>query len=107
MTSAKMRWKSLRELIADLNVHLRGWARYFAFGYPTPAFRKMDWYVLQRLRRNLRRRSQRPYRLPDGLGIDAFLRQLGLLSLRELSPQWQPADSFRRAGCGKSARPVR
>ena len=111
MTSANMRWKSLRELIADLTCHLRGWANYFAFGYPTPAFRKMDWYLLQRLRQNLRRRSQRPYRLPEGVATDAFFRQLGLLSLRELSPQWIPAhacgDSFRRAGCGKSARPVR
>lgn len=111
MTSAHMRWKSLRELIADLTCHLRGWANYFALGYPTPAFRKMDWYLLQRLRQNLRRRSQRPYCLPEGVSPDAFFRQLGLLSLRELSPQWQPAhasgDSFRRAGCGKSARPVR
>lgn len=111
MTGANMRWKSLRELIADLNCHLRGWANYFSFGYPSPAFRKMDWYLLQRLRWNLRRRSQRPYRLPDGVASDAFFRQLGLLSLRPLSPQWLPAqacgDSFRRAGCGKSARPVR
>ena len=111
LTSAKMRWKSMPELIADLNRHLRGWANYFAFGYPTPIFRQMDWYVLQRLRYNLRRRSQRPYKLPEGVTSDIFCRQLGLLSLRELSPQWQPAhasgDSFRRAGCGKSARPVR
>jgi RNA-directed DNA polymerase len=111
LTSAQMRWKSLPELIADLNRHLRGWANYFAFGYPTPIFCQMDWYLLQRLRYNLRRRSQRPYRLPAGVASDTFFRQLGLLSLRELSPQWQPArasgDSFRRAGCGKSARPVR
>lgn len=111
MTSATMRWKSVPKLIADLNCHLRGWANYFVFGYPAPAFRQMDWYLLQRLRQNLRRRSQRPYRLPEGLGPDAFFRELGLLSLRELSPQWCPAhacgDSFRRAGCGKSARPVR
>jgi RNA-directed DNA polymerase len=111
MTSANMRWKSLRELIADLNCHLRGWANYFAFGYPTPAFRKMDWHLLQRLRQNLRRRSQRPYKLPEGVDCDTFFRQLGLFSLRERSPQWIPAhacgDSFRRAGCGKSARPVR
>jgi hypothetical protein len=44
-----------------------------------------------------------------GFEGEAFCRQLGLLSLRELSPQWQPAhasgDSFRRAGCGQSALP--
>ena len=85
LTSAKMRWKSMPELIADLNRHLRGWANYFAFAYPTPIFRQMDWYVLQRLRYNMRRRSQRPYRLPEGVTSDIFCRQLGLLSLRELS----------------------
>lgn len=110
MTGANRRWKSVPRLIAELNRHLRGWANYFAFGYPTPAFRAMDWYVLQRLRQNLRRRSQRPYQLPEGVDCDTFFRQQGLLSLRPLSPQWQPAnasgDCFRRAGCGKSARPV-
>ncbi len=42
------------ELIADLNRHLRGWANYFALGYPTPIFRQMDWYVLPRLCYNMR-----------------------------------------------------
>jgi RNA-directed DNA polymerase len=111
MTGAQGRWKPVSHLIADLNRHLRGWANYFAFGYPTPAFRAMDWYLLTRLRQNLRRRSQRPYVLPEGMDCNTYFRQQGLLSLRPLSPQWQPAhasgDCFRRAGCGKSARPVR
>jgi RNA-directed DNA polymerase len=111
MTGAKYLWKSVPKLIADLNRHLRGWANYFAFGFPTAAFRAMDWYLLQRMRRNLQRRSQRHFRLPEGVNSDAFVRQRGLLSLRRLSPQWKPAhacgDNFRRAGCGKSARPVR
>ncbi len=55
--------------------------------------------------------NSRGDQLPAGIASDAFFGQLGLLSLRELSPQWLPAhacgDSFRRAGCGKSARPVR
>jgi RNA-directed DNA polymerase len=111
MTGAEGLWKSVPQLIAELNRQLRGWANYFAFGYPTPAFRAMNWYLLTRLRQNLRRRSQRPYKLPEGMTSDAFFRQHGLLSLRQLSPQWQPVhacgDGFRRAGCGKSARPVR
>jgi RNA-directed DNA polymerase len=111
MTGAKWLWKPVPRLIAELNRHLRGWANYFAFGYPTPAFRRMDWYLLNRMRRNLRRRSQRSFRLPEGMNSDAFCRQQGLLSLRPFSPQWRPehacGDSFRRAGYGKSARPVR
>jgi len=50
----------------------------------------MDWYVLQRLRRNLHRRSQRLYKLPEGVASDAFLRQLGLLSLRDSLPSGSP-----------------
>jgi RNA-directed DNA polymerase len=111
MTGARGLPKSVPKLIAELNRHLRGWANYFAFGYPTPALRTMDWYLLTRMRRNLRRRSQRAFRLPEGVDCDAYLRQQGLISLRRLSPQWRPAhacgDGFRRAGCGKSARPVR
>jgi RNA-directed DNA polymerase len=111
MTGVKYLWKSVPKLIADLNRHLRGWANYFAFGFPSKAFRTMDWYLLNRLTQNLKRRSQRHFRLPEGVGSHAFLWQQGLISLRRLSPQWKPAhacgDSFRRAGCGKSARPVR
>jgi len=111
MTGVQGCRKSVPKLIAAVNRHLRGWANYFAFGYPTPAFRAMDWYLLRRLRWNLRRRSQRAYKLPEGVSYEAFFRGHGLLCLRELSPQWQPAhasgDCFRRAGCGKSARPVR
>jgi RNA-directed DNA polymerase len=111
MTSVHRRWLSVPQTIFYLNRHLRGWANYFAFGYPSPAFRAMDWYVRQRMRQHLRRRSQRPYSLPAGLSVDEFLHHQGLVSLRSLSPSWQPAhaigDRFRRAGCGKSARPVR
>ncbi len=111
MTGVKYLWNSVPQLIADLNRHLRDCAYYFAFGFPTAAFRAMDWYLLQRMRRNLHGRSQRHFKLPEGVGSDAYVRQQGLLCLRQLSPQWQPAhacgDAFRRAGCGKSARPVR
>jgi RNA-directed DNA polymerase len=111
MTGARGLPKSVPRLIAELNRHLRGWANYFAFGFPSKAFRTMDWYLLNRLTQNLKRRSQRHFRLPEGVGSHAFLWQQGLISLRRLSPQWKPAhacgDSFRRAGCGKSARPVR
>jgi RNA-directed DNA polymerase len=67
-------------VISDLRRVLRGWRNYFAHGYPRHAFRRLNWYVLQRLHGHLQRRSQRRYRLPDGVPLTAHLRALG----------WQP-----------------
>jgi hypothetical protein len=81
-TGAKWLWKPVPELIAELNRHLRVWAIYFAFGFPSKAFRTMDWYLLNRLTQNLKRRSQRHFRLPEGVGSHSFLPQQGLISPR-------------------------
>ena len=78
-----------------LNRHLRSWANYFAFGYPTPIFRQMNWYLLRRLSYNSRRRNQRPTSCWRASTLMSFS-PLGLLSLRELSPQWQPGACPRR-----------
>ena len=71
------------KLITDLNRQLRGWARYFDYGYPRPAKRAMNWYICQRLIHHLRRhRSQRAYRPPAGVSFYHHLyRQLGVLQL--------------------------
>jgi RNA-directed DNA polymerase len=78
MTSAKMGCKSLSRLIRELNTHLRGWAQYFDYGYPRRAMRSTNHYVLERVRRFLRRSSQRPYKLPKGESLYAHLEQRGL-----------------------------
>jgi RNA-directed DNA polymerase len=67
-------------LIGGLRRMLRGWRNYFAHGYPRDAFRRLNWYIVQRLYRHLQRRSQRRYRLPDGIPLTAHLQALG----------WQP-----------------
>ncbi len=70
------------QLVEEVNIQLKGWACYFAQGRSRPAFRVMNWYVLQRLTRHLKRRSQRPYRPPAGVTWYAHLyRQLGLVQL--------------------------
>jgi RNA-directed DNA polymerase len=69
-------------LIEGLNRQLSGWAGYFDKGRSRPAFRHMNWFVLKRLVRHLRRRSQRPYRPPEGISWYAhFFKQLGLVQL--------------------------
>jgi RNA-directed DNA polymerase len=65
-------------LIAEVNQVLRGWANYFRPGYPTMAFRAVNWFVVDRLYRHLQRRSQRPFRPPEGVPFTAHLQALGL-----------------------------
>ncbi len=65
-------------LIGEINRWSRGWKRYFAHGYPAMAFRQVDWFLLRRLSRHLARRSQRPFRPPEGVSLYAHLRSLGL-----------------------------
>ncbi len=68
-------------LIERLNWHLYGWSKYFTLGYPRKAFRKIDGYTRDRLYRHFRRRSQRPFRIPDGTTMYQFLQEWGLVRL--------------------------
>lgn len=81
ITSSRMCYKPVAALIADVNQNLQGWSAYFRFGYPWKAYRDLDYYVQQRLRIHLNRRSQRRYRVPEGVSLYAHLQQLGLLRL--------------------------
>jgi RNA-directed DNA polymerase len=81
MTAARMGFKPLPTLIGELNLHLRGWANYFAFGYPRMAYREINWYARSRLAIHLHRRSQRPFRPPAGITLYAHLEQMGLVYL--------------------------
>lgn len=78
MTSSKMGCKSLPRLISEMNGHLRGWARYFDYGYPRKAMRSINYYLLERFRRFLKRSSQRPYKLPKDEGLYVHLAKRGL-----------------------------
>ncbi|MGB4951053.1 MAG: group II intron reverse transcriptase/maturase [Rhizobiaceae bacterium] len=69
-------------LIQELNQQLTGWAGYFDKGRSRPALRRMNWFVIKRLVRHLNRRSQRPYRPPEGKTWYAhFYHDLGLVKL--------------------------
>lgn len=69
------------KLIGILNRQLSGWAQYFRHGYPRKDFRNLNYFVLQRLKRHLRRRSQRRYRPPDGVTHYRHLHNMGLIRL--------------------------
>jgi RNA-directed DNA polymerase len=83
LTSSRYGFKPLPELLAGLNRSLQGWSAYFSYGYPGKAYRNLNYYVQQRLRIHLRRRSQRPYRAPEGVSLYAHLRSLGLQALTQ------------------------
>jgi RNA-directed DNA polymerase len=81
MTGRVMCFKPLPVLIDDLNRMLKGWRAYFQVGHPAQAFHKIGWYVRGRLIRHLRRRSQRPFRLPEGTSYYQHLAHLGLVMM--------------------------
>jgi len=80
-TDKRQCFKPIPVLIAELNLHLKGWANYYAYGYPRKAFRDINRYVRQRLTKHLNRRSQRQYKLPNGLTYYQHLNELGLIIL--------------------------
>ncbi|NEV60674.1 maturase [Thiorhodococcus minor] len=82
LISTKRAFQPAPELIGAVNQQVRGWANYFGRGRSRPAFRRMNWFLQQRLVRHLKRRSQRPYRPPPGVSWYAHLyKQLGLVQL--------------------------
>jgi RNA-directed DNA polymerase len=78
MTGPSQCFQPIPKLIQSLNRHLDGWANYFRFGYPRVAFREINWYVRDRLKQHLRRRSQRPFRPPEGSSYYDHLDKLGI-----------------------------
>ena len=81
MTNSHQCFKPISVLIGELNRHLKGWANYFSFGYPTGVYWEIDWYVRSRLIRHLQRRSQRPYHPANGEAWYSHLKRLGLVCL--------------------------
>jgi RNA-directed DNA polymerase len=81
MTDAHHSHVPLPHLVRDLNRHLKGWQNYFAFGYPRHAFRQINCYVRGRLVQHLRRRSQRPFRPPEGVTYYRLFQRMGLIEL--------------------------
>jgi len=81
MTGPQHCWKPVNELIGEINEHLAGWKNYFRVGYCRREYRKLNHFIEQRVKRHLRRRSQRGYKFPRGMSVCAHLQQLGLMRL--------------------------
>ena len=96
------------DMVARLNWMLSGWANYFKLGQVSPAYRAVDAHTIRRLRRWLCRKhkvkSREYVQFPDERLYDEF----GLIRLGPTTKglPWAKACSRRKAGCGKTARPV-
>ena len=81
LTSCHVSYKPIPKLVRELNVQLTSWANYFKLGYPRKSYRLINSYVRERLTIHLRRRSQRPFRPPEGRTYYEHLQRLGLVYL--------------------------
>ena len=106
LTGTRRCFVPIPALIAEINEHLRGWSNYFDFGYPSSTFQNVNYYVGERLYNHLSRRSQRPWRPPRGVTYYEQFQRLGLLRLEPRNRACPLPKDPRKAGCGKSARPV-
>lgn len=102
LTSKSKNCYPIKDMIGELNRFLIGWAGYFSLGHPSRVFGKLDCYVGEKVVRNLKKRSQRAYKKPENQTWGQHLEELGLVRIAS-----NLAEANRRAGCGKSACPVR
>ena len=56
------------EVVRQLNWFLIGWSNYYKTGDPRKAFHHLNRFVENRMVQFLRRRSQRPFKRPEGVG---------------------------------------
>jgi len=82
-TSARYCFMPIPDVIQRVNSVLRGWLQYFSKGHPACARWNLIRFAEERLVRHLRRRSQRPYRPPEGVSLHQHAHDLGLLALKE------------------------
>lgn len=81
MINPKRSQRPIGELIGTLNRHLKGWENYFSLGYPGRTYNQLNEYIRARFWRHLRRRSQRPFRLPKGQTFYSYMQRRGLYRL--------------------------
>ena len=96
-------------LIYRLNEVLRGWAAYFGYGTLSPAYNAVQRHACSRVRQWLRRKHQVRGRGYTEYPDEHLWNDLGLLNLNTIrrNARTRTLESCPRAGCGKSARPVR
>lgn len=83
LTSAKLCHVPIADVVDNVNSVLRGWLAYFSTGHPSKARWDLICYAEMRLVHHLKRRSQRPYRPPEGINFYRHVHDLGLIERKE------------------------
>lgn len=82
LTATRLGGLPIGLVVKRLNRFLIGWSNYFGTGYPRQAFRAINQFVLLRMMRHLKRRSQRSLKPPENMSWMAFIYQrLGVMRL--------------------------
>jgi RNA-directed DNA polymerase len=84
LTGARFCWMPIRAVVDKTNAFLRGWLGYFSQGHPANARWNLVRFAEMRLIRHLQRRSQRPYRPPEGVSFFQHVHDLGLIAPAEV-----------------------
>src|SRR5262245_51170721 len=84
-------WPKVRD---KLNRSLRGWSNYFRYGSRSKAYRSIDQYVFERVRRFLARRHKVQGRGNRRFTFDVMHRERGVLCLQRL-PRAAPSRASR------------
>ena len=92
------------DICHQLNSMLRGWSAYFCYGSRNRAYRAIDHHVCGRVRHFLSRRHKVPSRGTERFPSDLIFGGLGVLALDYRRGPYN--QTSRKAGYGKSARPV-
>lgn len=103
-------WRDTAETVTRVNRVVRGWGNYFHTAQSTEVFRSMNDWLGNRMRiwlakKHKLRGKSRYETYPD----ETLYGELGLYRLPEQSSWWQRervGESLRKAGCGRTARPV-
>jgi len=102
--------KPWQEIAVQITRSLRGWVNYFSYGTTWRAYLAVERNVDDRVRHFLRRRHKVIGQGSRRFSTKWIYRELGFGSLQALrvrSSAWAYRETSRRAGCGKTARPVR
>jgi RNA-directed DNA polymerase len=83
LTGARFCFLPPGEVVENLNRFLRGWLQYYSFGHRLKARWDLVRFTERRVAGHLRRRSQRPYRPPDGVSLLKHAHDLGLIGVME------------------------
>jgi RNA-directed DNA polymerase len=73
LTSSKQCFKPLPQLTKEIAQYLTGWSNYFSVGYPRRGYNSLTHFVGGRMIKHLKRRSQRAYKLPNGVSLWSYL----------------------------------